>query len=702
MDNYQQPTQGYYGQQPGGDNPMPQFSQLSINTQRANPQQIDMQHQPSQVVCGPLLRYEKIDYDQRLWRGSCLIVSNDTMPPTIRAIVSSADDSTPSFTMDFHGTCLDSFRNQYQFWRFQLDIPLKAYHQIVTYTASCFDKLDLFSFHLSAIQESMRWAFHSCNGFSDISQELKDKFGEKTAPMWADLLDRHDTMPFHILIGGGDQLYQDRMLKEDFMNPWLEEKDPKKRLSMQCLPPMRDGLENFFFSNYVKCFGQEGAPIVARAFASIPSVNMWDDHDIIDGYGSYPADMQQAEVFQVLFANACRFYYLFQQHTTAKLAPQFGMIPGSNPSCNSIVTTLGPDVAVLSLDCRGERTKYDICQPSTYDRIFKALYDLPFTVKHLILVTGVPLIYPRLTLFEKAMEGAAGFNMAQLVGKTGALGELISGQLNKWNGDPELLDDMNDHWTAGCHEVERKKLITRLQRYARDCSVRVSFIAGDVHCCAAGKLYSKDMRLKEEGDPHLMFQIVSSAIVNIPPPQALLAILNQNSSPVSFNGNTEEKMFNVFKRSPNGNKRQKNTKLMGMRNYCAAYYDPATGKMNFWIQAELRVGVKGTMGYLLDVPKLVFGPRGGLIHHLAQTAPVLPLSPSAVRDTPANTNPLPPPPKDRPVPPPPMPPRPDSNYAPSYPPSNTSGGQSRPSGGFAMPSPQPSNFGGGFVRPPGY
>lgn len=158
-------------------------------------------------------------------------------------------------------------------------------------------------------------------------------------------------------------------------------------------------------------------------------------------------------------------------------------------------------------------------------------------------------------------------------------------------------------------------------------------------------------------------------------------------------------MFNIFKRSPNGNKRQKNTKLMGMRNYCAAYYDPATGKMNFWIQAEVKVGVKGTMGYLLDVPKLVFGPRGGLIHHLAQTAPVLPLSPSAVRETPANNNPLPPPPKDRPVPPPPMPPRPDSGYPM---PTNSSGGRPLGVGGFALPSPQPSNFGGGFVRPPGY
>lgn len=61
------------------------------------------------------------------------------------------------------------------------------------------------------------------------------------------------------------------------------------------------------------------------------------------------------------------------------------------------------------------------------------------------------------------------------------------------------------------------------------------------------------MKEKEEGDPFLMVQIISSAIVNVPPPQALLTILNQNSSFITFNGNTEERMYNLFKRSPNGN-----------------------------------------------------------------------------------------------------------------------------------------------------
>lgn len=100
-----------------------------------------------------------------------------------------------------------------------------------------------------------------------------------------------------------------------------------------------------------------------------------------------------------------------------------------------------------------------------------------------------------------------------------------------------------------------------------------------------------------------------------PPPQALLTYLGQNAGPISFNGNTEEKMYNIFKVSPNGNSRT-NQKLMGRRNYCAGYFDKEGGnKLCFWIQAEVQPGEKHTVGYLLAVPQLLFGPAG--LQHLA-------------------------------------------------------------------------------------
>jgi hypothetical protein len=162
-----------------------------------------------------------------------------------------------------------------------------------------------------------------------------------------------------------------------------------------------------------------------------------------------------SQPYKVLFANACRFYYLFQHHTTVERAVSDGMIRGTLPTCNSIITTLGPQVSLLSLDARGERTKYDICRPQTYKIIFEHLYRMvPPTTRHLIVITGVPIIYPRLTFFENAMDGLRDFNLATLVGKTGALGDIINGQLNNWNGDPELLDDMNDRaLSVFCHRL---------------------------------------------------------------------------------------------------------------------------------------------------------------------------------------------------------------------------------------------------------
>ncbi|KAI8084645.1 uncharacterized protein BX664DRAFT_337477 [Halteromyces radiatus] len=657
-------------------------------------------HRSSQgeLVAGPLLRYIGTNYEKNTYIASCLLVSTHKHAPpleiTLRPASASEEKTHSHFSHHFrhsnqqtyrlYGEALDVFRQEYTFWRYGIELPLMNEPQIATYSSECFttntaiaqhatnSESASFEFHLPSLQQSMRFMFYSCNGFSDIPQEMKDKFGEKEAPLWQDVLDRHEVLPFHVFLGGGDQLYQDRLLKDDFMKPWRDEKDPKKRVAMTLTQSMRDGFEHFYFWNYVINFGFKDNPVVAKAFATIPSVNMWDDHDIIDGYGSYPADMQNADCFRVLFLNATRFYYLFQHHTTPELATHHGMIRGTMSSCHHILTTLGRDIALLSLDARGERTKHDVCQPKSYDILFDAIYrQIPATVKHLLVLTGVPLVYPRLTLFEKAMDGAAGFNLATIAGKTGALGDIINGQLNKWNGDPELLDDMNDHWTASNHEVERKRFIERLQQYARERSVRVSFLGGDVHCCGAGRLYSKDMKQKEEGDPHLMVQIISSAIVNIPPPQALLTILNQNSSYVTFSPNVEEKMYNLFKRSPNGNTRQ-NKKLMGCRNYCAGYVDEETGKIFFWIQAEKEVGKKGTMGYGIEVPRLIFGPSGK--RHLQP-------APSTTWMQPVSNEP-------------PLPQRPQQQQQQQQ--QQQSSLQNRP----VPPPPLPSRTPGGFVRPP--
>lgn len=52
----------------------------------------------------------------------------------------------------------------------------------------------------------------------------------------------------------------------------------------------------FYLRNYLESFTQ---PDVSTAYASIPGVNVWDDHDIWDGFGSYDVELQQCAVFKV-------------------------------------------------------------------------------------------------------------------------------------------------------------------------------------------------------------------------------------------------------------------------------------------------------------------------------------------------------------------------------------------------------------------
>lgn len=58
------------------------------------------------------------------------------------------------------------------------------------------------------------------------------------------------------------------------------------------------------------------------------------------------------------------------------------------------------------------------------------------------------------------------------LGKTGLFGNVF----NKFDGGVEVLDDLDDHWTAKNHKDERKVIIEDLQDLAADRSVRITIL----------------------------------------------------------------------------------------------------------------------------------------------------------------------------------------------------------------------------------
>jgi PhoD related phosphatase len=158
-------------------------------------------------------------------------------------------------------------------------------------------------------------------------------------------------------------------------------------------------------------------------------------------------------VFLGIGKAAYKYYLLFQQHTPlsdVEKAPDPSFVLGKQPgpyiqSCSvSLCTTLGPRTVFFGLECRVERTRTRVCYESTYDAMFSRLNAqvIKGHTRHLILLLGVPIAYPRLVWLEGILGSRMITAPIKLSHKLFGVG---GGLFNKFDGSSELLDDLNDH-----------------------------------------------------------------------------------------------------------------------------------------------------------------------------------------------------------------------------------------------------------------
>ncbi len=151
------------------------------------------------------------------------------------------------------------------------------------------------------------------------------------------------------------------------------------------------------------------------------------------------------------------------------------------------------------------------------------------------------------------------------LGKFGLLGNLV----NSFDGGVEVLDDLDDHWTAKNHKEQRRIVIEDLQDLAVDKSIRVTILSGDVHLAAVGQFYSNPkLRIPKHEDFRYMLNIISSAIANTPPPDLMADVLNKRNKVHHFDKETDENMMPLFAHGIDGKPRN-NKNLLPHRNWCS-------------------------------------------------------------------------------------------------------------------------------------
>ncbi len=446
------------------------------------------------LLLGPILQFRGIHNNH--YQLSILVVTDMNHKPSAHLL-------TP-VAMTLEATLLAQVPvenpNQ-QVWRFDITLTqarlLAKEKKPVAYTYQV-DGVSG-SFSVPRLGQTPRMAYVSCNGFSDpkLMKGIGEKFGR-----WQDLALSHQQEAYQLLLMGGDQVYSDEMWQSvPELHDWisLPEED---RLATVWSAQLQTAVSTFFCNLYLKRWAE---PSLQALFGAVPSIMMWDDHDIMDGWGSYPQALHCCPVYQGIFRIARDYYRLFQLQLAAG-ATHPAAIAGQT-SFSMGFSGLGK-TTLLVPDLRSDRQPTirvtgqpvqptQIISASNWNAIYAWLTN-QHKHDHLLVLSSVPVAYLDLSLLERMLS-------------------LLPGQ-------QELEDDLRDHWRSVPHMQERLRFIQRLVAHARVEHCQVSILSGDVHVGALGII-----RAAATGDAPAISvnQLISSGVVHPPAPALVRYVLEQ-------------------------------------------------------------------------------------------------------------------------------------------------------------------------------
>lgn len=315
------------------------------------------------------------------------------------------------------------------------------------------------------------FAFASCNG-----QETGDfeRSPEERNALWSDLARRRDEGPIHLLLHGGDQIYADEVTQAHPLSAgWPD--DVNGTLTEDEAAALRESLRQAYFRRYAVQLGQAGfADVVAR----VPSLCIWDDHDICDGWGSLPPEALDSDVGHILFDAAREAYLLFQHGCRADERPPL-TLDGAGDNLPWRIDL--PGVTVMAPDLRSTRRPDRVMDDYGWQS-FEATVDA-LTAKRVLLISSVPALGPRLSWVERLMNAIPGAEAYE--------------------------DDLRDQWQSWMHRKAWIRFLGSLRNAHESDGRRLTVLSGEIHLATRAEMYCKN------GPMH---QLVASGITHPPPP----------------------------------------------------------------------------------------------------------------------------------------------------------------------------------------
>lgn len=411
---------------------------------------------------GPLLHFRGAGGGT--WRLSAILSSADEPPPLL---TSDGERASPVRLTDDTGEAIW----RYDFAAVMSDRPRNASYSIGDRS---------WQVAVPAAGGDLRVAFTACNG--DETEE--GRWTSDRNERWTHLRLQNERAPFHLLIQGGDQVYADGMWRRI---PALER---WKRLPRrwQATTPYSEALDRAvradFRRLYMSVFGH---PEVEAVTSRVPSVMMWDDHEILDGWGSHPPVRQNSPVYRGVFAAAREAFATFQLGARPDaLPPGFQRRDGRHFGS---VRRIG-EIGLIVPDLRSSRTQTRIMDEVGWAD-FRAGLDRLRGCRHLLLVSTVPVVNVDLSAIEAILRIIPGYQSHQ--------------------------DDLRDQWQSRTHRKEWMRLLDSLLDFADRNGATVLSLSGEIHLGCYGTA-------RRGGT--VLHQLTSSGIVHPPAPKPMVAFLD--------------------------------------------------------------------------------------------------------------------------------------------------------------------------------
>lgn len=350
-------------------------------------------------------------------------------------------------------------------WRYVFSLPARA---------DAWYRIEGERYEVNADAEGdLRIAYVSCDGMEHGDE---DRPPEERNAMWARLADQHRADPFHLVLHGGDQIYADEVIHaHPASQHWPH--DVPRGDDFPCSTRLDAALRDAYFRRYLFEFTQ---PEFEWLAARVPSLAMWDDHDICNGWGSLPPRLLDSFVGRTLFSAAREFFLLFQLCATPDDLPD--SCPDRTGTSLTWAVSL-PGVHLVAPDLRSERRPRRVMGERGWEALDRALSGIH--EGKILLLSSVPALGPRLSIVERIM---------------------------RWTPWREKYEsDLTDQWQSRNHRPEwRRFLRVLMEAHARP-GVSLTVLSGEIHLAGRATMETPD------GPMH---QLIASGIAHPPPPVA--------------------------------------------------------------------------------------------------------------------------------------------------------------------------------------